>query len=196
MRIAIDTNILIDLEQSSARSDLLNSLARGEHPREHEICIPAIVASERGSEGRLVENFGEFESRLFAIGFDDAKLLLPMLYLGVCFLNHALLCSDEMEALERRIHEVLFPSLPFEYADYCANAGIETVGDTLDRKWRNAKCDVQVVWAHVWHHTDVLVSADDNMHKASKKSRLEKLANGRPLVHPSDLSSFLAAAEV
>ena len=143
-----------------------------------------------------MKNFAEFESRLCAIALADAELLSPMLYLDVCFFDHAFLCSDEMESLERQIHEVLFPSLPFAYADYCSNAGIVPTADTCDRKWRNAKGDVQVVWAHVWHHTDLLVSADDNMHKASKKSRLEKLAAGRPLVHPSDLPSFLAAATV
>jgi hypothetical protein len=196
MRIAIDTNVLIDLEQAAARAEVLNSLVRRRDPREHEICVPAIVASERGPEGMLVKSFSEFESRLSAIGLADAELLSPMLYLDVCFFDHALLCSDEMEALERQIHEVLFPSLPFVYADYCASAGIEPADDTCDRKWRNAKCDVQVVWAHVWHHTDVLVSADNNMHKASKKSRLEKLAGGRALIHPSDLQSFLAGAAV
>ena len=196
MRIAIDTNVLIDLEQAAARAEVLNFLVRRGDPREHKICVPAIVASERGPEGNLVKNFAEFESRLSAIGLADAELLSPMLYLDVCFLGHALLCSSEMEALERQIHEVLFPLLPFVYADYCASAGIEPVADTCDRKWRNAKCDVQVVWAHVWYHTDVLVSADKNMHKASKNSRLEKLALGRPLIHPSDLQSFLAGAAV
>ncbi|MFQ5799997.1 MAG: hypothetical protein ACE5H0_15075 [Bacteroidota bacterium] len=196
MRIAIDTNVLVDCEQAAARAEVLNSLARQGYPRGHELCVPAIVASERGLEGVLVKNFAEFESRLSAIGLVDVELLSPMLYLDVCFLGHALLCNDEMKVLEQEIHEVLFPSLPFVYADYCANAGIEPAADRCDRKWRNAKCDVQVVWAHVWHQTDALVSADSNMHKTSKKSRLENLTGGRPILHPNDLPSFLAAAAV
>jgi hypothetical protein len=196
MRITIDTNVLIDLEQAAARADVLNSLVRQRDPRRHKICIPAIIASERGPEGTLVKDFSEFESRLSALGLADAELLSPMLYLDVCFFDHALLCSDDMEALERQIHEVLFPSLPFVYTDYCAGAGIEATTDTCDRKWRNAKCDVQVVWTHVWHHTDILVSADNNMRKSSKKSRLEKLADGRPLIPPSELQSLLAGAAV
>jgi hypothetical protein len=196
MRVAIDTNVLIDLEQAAARAEVLNSLVRQRGPRQHEICVPAIVASECGPEGILVKNFSGFESRLSAIGLADAALLSPMLYLDVSFYDHALLCSDEMEAMERQSHEVMFPSLPFVYADYCASARIEPVVNTCDRKWRNAKCDVQVVWAHVWHRTDVLVSADNNMHKASQKSRLEQLAGGRPLIHPSELQSFPAGAAV
>lgn len=70
-----------------------------------------------------MKNFAEFESRLCAIALADAELLSPMLYLDVCFFDHAFLCSDEMESLERQIHEVLFSSLPFAYADYALMLG-------------------------------------------------------------------------
>jgi hypothetical protein len=52
-----------------------------------------------------------------------------------------------MVDLESRVHAVLFPSL-----------GMDDHSD--ERRWRNAKCDVQAVWTAMWNRVDVLVTGD------------------------------------
>lgn len=196
MRIAIDTNVLIDLEQDAERSRVLCTLVSSQPPPGVSICVPAIIASERGRGGVLIDHFDQFQSRLDALGLGGVELLHPMLYLDVSFLDQALLCDRTMGTLERKIHDVLFPELEFEYSKYCADLGIDPTAKPTARRWRNAKCDVQIAWSHVWHKTDMLVSSDSNFHKPTKKAELEKLADGRPIVMPSDLPSLLARPAV
>ena len=49
----------------------------------------------------------------------------------------------------------------------------------LNKKWRNAKCDVQAFWSHVHGQRDVFVTSDGNFHAASKRSQLIALAGGQ-----------------
>lgn len=196
MRVAIDTNILVDLEKQSERSQVLATLLNARSLPSVHVCVPAIIASERGAGGSLLRDFGMFQQRLGELGLGGAELLLPMLYLNVSFLNYALLSDTEMEDLERQIHHVLFPELPFDYSAYRTAVGLSANGEEPDRHWRNAKCDVQVLWSHIWYKTDILVTADCNFHKATKKADIARLSPGRPVVHPSELSDALARAAV
>jgi hypothetical protein len=84
-----------------------------------------------------------------------------------------------MSKLERSIHEILFANIPFLWSDYCAAYYIAEVPETPDRKWSNAKCDVQAFWSHAWRKRDVFVTSDGNFHAESKKNKLLSLAGGR-----------------
>ena len=59
----------------------------------------------------------------------------------VTFWDHALWVDDEMKELEVKVHRTLAPHFDMG------------IGPT-DRKWRNVKCDVQVVWTAAWHEVD------------------------------------------
>jgi hypothetical protein len=86
-----------------------------------------------------------------------------MAYWDVTFWGEGLWVGDEMADLETRIHTALFPS--FE---------IDNHSD--ERRWRNAKCDVQVVWTALWNRVDFLVTSD-----ARIVARAPKLAAIRPI---------------
>ena len=68
-------------------------------------------------------------------------------YWDVTFWDHALWVDDEMKELELKVHRTLAP-----------NFDMEDKSD--ERKWRNIKCDVQVVWTALWHKADTLVTSD------------------------------------
>jgi hypothetical protein len=107
----------------------------------------AITASENPRAGDPPKMFAEFTELLDRVGLAKVEILKPMGYWGVSFWNQALWTSNEMRELEQAIHAVLAPSLPMD--------------DTSDqRRWRNTKCDVQMVWTHVWHDTDALLTND------------------------------------
>ncbi|WP_280291628.1 hypothetical protein [Pseudomonas sp. BN417] len=79
---------------------------------------------------------------------------------------------------ERRIHELLFPGIEFDWAAYCSARGLDVNAPHRDAKWRNAKCDVQAFWSHAHRNRDIFVTFDKNFHAVSKKPRLIALASG------------------
>src|SRR5207245_11565393 len=62
-----------------------------------------------------------------------------------------------------------------------------------DPKWRNAKCDTQALWSHVYHKRDVFVTRDANFLKKTKLPGLAALGAGQILV-PRDAAVLLRPA--
>lgn len=141
--------------------------------------VVAISASERQRDYGYLETFSVFQQRLASLGLAHLDLLEPMLYYDITFWDASLWSDDKMETLERSIHEILFPNIPFLWTDYCTAIGIDPSPETRDQKWRNAKCDVQAFWSHAWRNRDVFVTSDRNFHAESKKKRLLALVGGR-----------------
>jgi hypothetical protein len=152
--VLLDTNCLIDLEDAPdpRAADLARILAAA-RGGSFEIGVAAISASENPRRG-CGRSFAEFKELLARVGLVDARVLPPMAYYDVTFWGHSLWVNDEMLRLERRIHSVLAPNLAM---DDMRNR----------RKWLNTKCDVQVVWTHIWHKTDVLVTSDEGIARKS-----------------------------
>ena len=65
---------------------------------------------------------------------------------------------------ERQFHEALFSNINFKSSDYIERMSPSS-DDELDKyrkKWRNAWCDRQMIWAHEHHKRDVFVTSDKN----------------------------------
>jgi hypothetical protein len=69
--------------------------------------------------------------------------------------------------------------MPFKWSDFCDDRGVDPNSGTIDRKWLNAKCDVQAFWSHMHHEREVFVTSDQNFHAETKKRELLALAGGR-----------------
>ncbi len=171
-RVTLDTNCLLELESDNPTPALRRIV---DLAREGKLAlqIPAIAASERQPGGGQVDNFGYFRERISRAGLGCAALLRPLAYIGLAYIEWALLVGPELEQEERRIHEILFPRVAFHAADRRPRDDASGC-----RKWRNAKCDVQAMWCHIHHGGDVFVTRDKNFLKHSKKSPLEKLGAG------------------
>ena len=78
----------------------------------------------------------------------------------MAFLDWCVLSGKQMQELELKIHEVLFPNIEFEYREYCRKRGLDYSSSNIDRHWRNAKCDVLTLWCHIWYGGDILVTSD------------------------------------
>jgi hypothetical protein len=186
LSLSLDTNCVIALDVvrndptscRAAEAGAVRSLVSAHKERKADVALVAISASERQKDKGHLENFSVFQERLASLGLGHLELLHPMTYFDVTFWDSSLWVDEEMEALERSIHEILFPDIPFLWSDYCAQIGLDSTLETPDRKWKNAKCDVQAFWSHAWRKRDVFVTSDDNFHKESKKPRLIALAGG------------------
>ena len=88
-----------------------------------------------------------------------------------------------MIRLERSVHEVLHPSVEFEYPAFCQAGGIDPTASRTGGRWRNAKCDVLVAWTHIHHRGHILATQDADFLK--KADKLAQLGAGR-VVSPAE----------
>lgn len=137
----------------------------------------SVSASENQPHGQVNETYQQFEKKLEVVGLKGATELLPLAYWDVFYWDHALWSNEEMQELEERIRNVLFP-------------GIQTVAPKNDKEarlWRNRLCDVLVAWSHSYHQWDILVTRDQNFHK--KKDGLSQLGI-KQVMYPSEVAEL------
>lgn len=192
-RVTLDTNCLLDLEASSERAPAVRELVARHEAGRIELRVPAVAASERQRGGSYLENFSQFTERLARLGLRSVPIIQPMLYWGIAFWGHSLYADDAKVDLERRIHDILHTEIEFEYAAYCRQRAIDPEAKPSDSKWRNAKCDVQVMWSHIYHGGHVLVTNDENFLKATKLPRLVAVGAGA-IVRTADAPAHLDSA--
>ncbi len=184
-KITLDTNCIIDIEQQGEPYPDLQELIRLYNDQKIHLRIVAISASERMPGGKYAQNFAEFEEKIAAVGLEKAEVLPCIAYSDVTFLDRCLLASDEMVVLERKIHEILFPRIEYDYREFSAKRGIDQSITPTDSKWRNAKCDVLGMWCHITFEGDVFVTSDFNFHRQTKKPALIALGAG-DILTPKD----------
>jgi len=202
LSLSLDTNCVIALDEvrnnpmshRSAEARAVRVLVDAHTDRKADVALVAISASERQKDNAPLGNFSIFQERLASLGLAHLKLLHPMLYFDVTFWDASLWFDEEMQALERSIHEILFPNIPFLWPDYCAVNGLDLTAEMPDRKWKNAKCDVQAFWSHAWRKRAVFVTSDDNFHKELKKPQLIALAGGH-IETPSSAAALVGASQ-
>ena len=192
MRITLDRNGLLNLSNGTGDIGSLRHLRELHLKGSIKLCIPAIGASERQRDGTTLDSYSKFEAFLASVGIAGYEELVPMCYWDVSYWDHCLLTEPEMERLERQIHEILFPNIEFDYEPYAAKHDQPTT-PPFDRKWLNPKCDVQAMWSHIYHGSDVFVTEDGNFHKVTKKPRLVKLGAGQ-ICTPSECVGLVEAS--
>jgi len=172
MKITLDNNCLISLDTKDKDSPAIRQIIGLHKNGVAQVFIPAIAASENQDGGKLHTTFREFEQFLKKIGCYDCPLLNPLGYYDMTYLGH---CVFGPSDLEEPIHKILFPKIPFEYADYCRLCGIDPNSGAIDKKWRRVKCDVLAMWCHIHYGNDVFITNDNNFHKVTKKPKLIEL---------------------
>src|SRR2546426_9472599 len=113
MLFTIDTNCIIDLERDTEFAPPLRELIAAHRRGEAKGAVPAVAASEVQRDGQYLENFGQFDERLAQAGLDGLRLIHPIAYYGISVYGLCYLSDDGMVELERKIHAVLHPSVPF-----------------------------------------------------------------------------------
>jgi hypothetical protein len=175
-RILLDTNCLIDLAEDDAAAAPLGVIVAASRRGLVRLAVAAITASENPRKGSPPKSWDEFSGLLARVGLADVEVLKSMGYWGVSFWDQGLWVGDDMLELEARIHAVLSPTL--------------AIDDRSDeRRWRNAKCDVQMVWTAMWNGVAVLISSDKKI-----VARSTALAAIRP-IEVLTPASFLRSLE-
>lgn len=84
--------------------------------------------------------------------------------------------ADGADPLERQIHEILFPNIEFDWVIYAKARELPV--DTINKNWRNAKCDVLALWCHIKHGGGIFVTSDSNFFAETKREKLQALGAG------------------
>jgi hypothetical protein len=186
MRFTLDTNCLIDVEEGRPSASFIRDLVSLHGKNGITVAISSIGASERQRAGGYAQNFSEFQAKLKALGFEGLEHLPPLAYWNICFFDHCVM-ADKSNTLEQDIHNVLFPNIEFMWVDYAKARGLAV--DSLDKNWRNAKCDVLTLWCHIKHGGDVFVTSDHNFHATTKRDKLKALGVGT-VAYPKEALRF------
>lgn len=186
----LDTNCIIALDEDRPAAPSVLALAAAHRAGRAKVALVAISASERQRDGKMLDNFAKFQERIASLGLSHLELLLPMCYWDVMFWDACLMVEPDMAELESKIQGVLFPAVPASWADYCQANGLEPQETEIDRKWKNAKCDVQAFWCHAYNERSVFVTSDTNFHAATKKPALLRLAPGQ-ILGPEEAAALL-----
>jgi hypothetical protein len=194
LSFTLDSNCIIALENEEPEAAAIRQLATAHAEGVADVAIAAIMASENQKSVRLLNQFAVFETRLHQVGLGHLSLCHPMLLLDMGFWEHGLWTGPKEEELSETLHAILFPSIEPKYRQFCTARGIPEaplVWDDDRNLWRNAVCDVQAIWSHIYAKRQVFVSKDGNFHAATKKARLLALGAGR-IERPNDAAALLA----
>lgn len=191
--VTLDTNCIIDLEEASPTATYIRQLIQMHNDGRINLRVVAISASERKPDGTYASNFAEFQQKIAAVGLGQTDVLKPIGYFGISYWDWCLWANEKMLGLEQKVHEILFPEIEFSYKEFCKKRGLDPDNGTMDRRWRNAKCDVLALWSHIWHGDGIFVTSDDNFHKEAKKSDLVALSAGE-IMRPEEAVARLTSS--
>jgi hypothetical protein len=170
----LDTNCLIDLEKGTGQAADLEQLVEAHRRGRIELVAAAITASEKEPPG-TPRSFELLTSRLERLNLSEVRILPPMGRWDEMYWGQALWADEEMQALEERIRAVIAPNFDL---DHTSNR----------RKWLNTLCDIQMVFTHLWHKTDLLITGDER-HLLRRAAALAEL--GAKVVSPAQAAELL-----
>lgn len=167
LTFTFDTNCIIDLDMGTPPAQFVRSIIAAHRNGQADAAFVAVSASERQKGDFYLPTYKTFVQRLTSLGVQDIPQILGMAHVGLSYIGRALISGREGTAREKQIHSALFPNMGFDFADFAASNKI-AAGDVLSpkaKKWRNAWCDRQMLWAHDFHARDVFVTSDRNFRK-------------------------------
>jgi hypothetical protein len=175
VKVTLDHNCILAIENSELEAECLSSIVTMHNGQDFDVAVLGISASERMLGGGYLSSIDEFLQRLEPIGMKHLQILKPTGVWDLTFWDWSIYSSDADQDLQNSIHEVLFPNIDRQWAQFAAAFG-EDVNSRIGpgyRKWRNRLCDVQGLWAHIKNDRDIFVTSDKNfLNKTSELIRL------------------------
>jgi hypothetical protein len=191
MRLALDRNCLIDIEQDRPAAIYVKNLIKHNEDGKVIVSVLGITASELQKDGTYTSNFVGFREWLKSLDADGLNLLKPIAVWDVTFWDWSMVGTDEDLQLVATLHDLMFPKISNSWIDYANACGVDplTLDTKLGRKWRNAHCDAQAAWACVKYDQDIFVTSNTKDFQKNI-SQLTKLGL-KGVATPGEASKFL-----
>lgn len=185
MKFTLDNNCIIAITNNEPAADPIRRLALAHSKGQAEVAVLGISASERQQGGRYLEHISEFRAMLNANGLGHLTIYKPTAIRGMTFWDWAAWATEETLSLERQIHDVMFPASEFDWQTVASAAGeeLESTAGPAYRRYRNKRCDVQGMLAHIMNGGDIFVSSDG--HFLDRREALIRLG-ARDVLCPLD----------
>jgi hypothetical protein len=194
LSFTLDTNCLIAVEEERSEAQAVRDLVARQHAGLATVRLVATMAAETQRDGTVLDNFSHFQRRIDRLGLGGLEILAPVAVFDLTYLDWCVFAHDEAEAESRRLHEVLFPTFPFDYLDAVPERLDEAARGLAERKWRNRQLDVLVLHTHVMAKADVFVTNDKNFRKQGKRPRLAELG-ARVILSPTEAATYDGVAD-
>jgi hypothetical protein len=182
----LDTNYLALPDGAVKEIESIRALAAAHEAERADVALVALsIAASRLPGAPLIADLTEFGKALERHGLLRVDLLPAMAYFDIAFSKWSLLPTEEMEDVEHEIHSILYPSIQYAWRDYRKARQLEETAPSKDSPWRMAKCDVQMMLAHIERGRDVFVTSSEIFHREIKKRQLIALGAGA-VAFPAD----------
>ncbi len=192
MKITLDHNCIIALEMNEPDAQYIRDLIDMHNRNKIQVRVAAIGASEMLPGKKYPSHFSDYDNRIAALGLKQVEKLSPVGKWDMTYWDQSVYGDQRTEALERRIHDILFPDIEFDYQAFCKIHSLSPLAsDQLNETWRNAKCDVLGLWSHINYGGDIFITSDRNFHKQSKKPRLIALG-AKNIMTPQEAATVIA----
>jgi len=186
----LDSNCMISIDDGGPDAPFVRRLVDAHAAGKAHAAVVAISAAEKKRAGFYLDNFDAFRDRLAALGLARLEILKPMACFDISFAGWCVEADDAMAALEKQIHDILFPRSQFTWQDYADANGLDPDSLSPQGDWRSRKCAVQEMWTHIQNKKDVFVTANDEFHKPAKKAALVALGAAQ-IERPPQAASLL-----
>jgi hypothetical protein len=177
MKLTLDWNCVIDVEEERRQAPCVRELIQRHREGELEVALLAASASENTRSKRFPGNAAIFCERISAVGWLDLPLVPMPAVIGLSYLDFCFIVGDgeqfklDMDAL----WQAIAPKVPKDPSDHLPS-GIKLSDESIQSehlsKWRNTWCDVVSAYSHVHQRRDIFVTNNtrdfqDNKEKLS-----------------------------
>ncbi len=178
----LDTHYLTLPDGAVKEAEAIRALAAAHEADRADVALVVLsIAASRNPAAPLIKDLTEFGEALDRHGLLRISILPPMAYFDIAFPKWSLLPTEELEDIEHEIHSILCPSIQYAWRDYRKAHQLEEAAPTRESPWRVAKCDVQMMLAHIEAGRDVFVTSSEVFHREIKKRQLIALGAGNIL---------------
>ena len=175
----LDSHCISSIDVGSGDAALVRRLTDAHAAGKARVAVVALSAADKRQMGSYLDNFDSFRDRLAMLGLAHLEILKPMACFDISFPGWSNEADDAIAALEKQIHDVLFPQSEFSWQDFADAHDLDPDSLSPHGDWRSRKCAVQEIWTHIHNKRDVFVTADGEFHKPAKKEALFALGAGQ-----------------
>jgi len=175
----LDSSCIEAIDEGRAEVKFIRTLADAHIAGKAKVAVVALSAAEKRQAGFYFDDFDAFRYHLAAVDLARLDILKPMVCFDISFPDWCIEPDTGMAALQKQIHDILFPQSEFEWPDYADANGFDPDSLSPYGDWRRQKCAILEMGAHISSKRDVFVTADAEFHKPAKAAALLKLGAGR-----------------
>jgi hypothetical protein len=175
----LDSSCIDAINEGRAEVKFIRALAEAHTAGKANVALVALSVAAKHQFGSYFDDFDAFRDHLAALDLARLDILKPLACFDISFPDWYIEPDDAMAALEKQIHEILFPQSEFDWQDYADANDLDPDSLSPYGDWRRHKCAVLGMWSHIHNKRDVFVTVDEELHKPAKTSALVALGAGR-----------------